>query len=392
VTHEPFDAARERIVHGGDERCPSAWAFAPARCRWSSRRATSATSTSAGAKWSGGSTGGARPRLADGRPALGSSQRGADTFRCRYHAEHRQDAVAFGWDATIEGAADGTLTFAFDGVAESTFERNRIGLCLLHPLPALSGARVRVTTSGGANRLLAFPDLVTVEQPIAGFDDIATLSCEIGADLWLEATVEGDVFQAEDRRNWIDAFGIYDTPVIAEAGDGAARHASRASRCGRTARGDAARLADAARGRSRRRRCASSTDGRLPRSASARRARSSTHGGASARRSGSRRQAIRRRSRHRVASLRPRARAAPARRYRRGGAGARGHRPRRPRRGARARLHDRPRHDPTRHPRRRARLAGAARGPRVRPDRRRHRQRLARITRAGAACGADAVC
>jgi len=71
-------------------------------------------------------------------------ERGADTFRCRYHAEHRQDAVAFGWNATIEGAADGTLTFAFDGIAEATFERNRIGLCVLHPLPALSGARVRV--------------------------------------------------------------------------------------------------------------------------------------------------------------------------------------------------------------------------------------------------------
>jgi len=173
-------------------------------------------------------------------------ERGADTFRCRYHAEHRQDAVAFGWNATIEGAADGTLTFAFDGIAEATFERNRIGLCVLHPLPALSGARVRVMTTGGAHRLLAFPDLVTVEQPIAGFDDIATLACEIGTDLWLEATLEGDVFQAEDQRNWIDASTkIYSTPVTLPKPVTVARGTRIAQRVTlrlRTGRGDAARL------------------------------------------------------------------------------------------------------------------------------------------------------
>jgi hypothetical protein len=140
--------------------------------------------------------------------------RGADGFRCRYRAEHRQDAVAFVWEAAIEGSADGTLTFAFDGVAEATFERNRIGLCLLHPLPALSGVPVRVTTTDGTQRALRFPDLVTVEQPIAGFHDIAALACAIGPDLWLEAGVEGDVFETEDQRNWIDASTkTYSTPV-----------------------------------------------------------------------------------------------------------------------------------------------------------------------------------
>jgi D-apionolactonase len=172
--------------------------------------------------------------------------RGEETFRCRYRAEHREGAIAFGWDATIDGTADGTLTFAFDGVAETTFERNRIGLCVLHPLPGLSGARVRVTTTGGAERLLAFPDLVTVEQPIPGFDDIRVLACEIGPDLWLEATVEGDVFQAEDQRNWIDASTkIYSTPVTLPKPvtvPRGTRIAQRVTLRLRTAQGDAARL------------------------------------------------------------------------------------------------------------------------------------------------------
>ena len=177
-------------------------------------------------------------------------ERGADTFRCRYHAEHRQDAVAFGWNATIEGAADGTLTFAFDGVADATFDRNRIGLCLLHPLPRLCGGRVHVTTTGRETRVLHFPDLVAVEQPIAGFDDIATLACEIGPGLWLDAAFDGDVFQAEDQRNWIDASTkIYSTPiglprpVTVRQGT---RIAQRITLRLRTERGDAAQIAVAA--------------------------------------------------------------------------------------------------------------------------------------------------
>jgi hypothetical protein len=136
-----------------------------------------------------------------------------DSFSCRYRAEHRLDPVAFTWDATIEGRPDGTLTFAFDGVADATFERNRIGLCLLHPTPELAGAPVRATTTDGAQRSLRFPDLVAVEQPIAGFDDLARLACEIAADVWLEAAFAGDIFETEDQRNWIDAsYKTYSTP------------------------------------------------------------------------------------------------------------------------------------------------------------------------------------
>jgi len=153
-------------------------------------------------------------RTIPGRLSGFTLDRDADAFRCRYRMDHRQDGVAFGWDATIEGTADGTLTFAFDGVAEATFERNRIGLCLLLPLPALSRAPIRVTTSTGSHRRLAFPDLVAIEQPMVGFDDIGAFACEVGPNLWLEASFEGDVFQAEDQRAWTDASAkFYSTPV-----------------------------------------------------------------------------------------------------------------------------------------------------------------------------------
>jgi hypothetical protein len=252
VHDAPFDAARARLVHGGDAPLPERLAVRAGPLslvieagdvrhvhvgeREVVRRIYGAVRDHA---W----------RTIPARPSGFRLDRGADTFRCRYHAEHRQDAVAFGWDATIEGAADGTLTFAFDGVAEATFERNRIGLCLLHPLPALSMARLRVTTTGGAHRLLALPDLVAIEQPIAGFDDIATLAVEIGTDLWLEAVVDGDVFQAEDQRNCIDASTkIYSTPVTLPKPvtvPRGTRIAQRVTLRLRTARGDAARFTPA---------------------------------------------------------------------------------------------------------------------------------------------------
>ena len=252
MTDAPFDVARARLVHGGSQPLPERLAVRAgplslvieagdvrhvhAGEREVVRRIYGAVRDHA---W----------RTIPARLSGFTLDRGADTFRCRYHAEHRQHAVAFGWDATIEGAADGTLTFAFDGVAETTFERNRIGLCLLHPLPALAGARVRVTTTGGAYRLLAFPDLVAVEQPIAGFDDIATLAVEIGPDLWLEAALDGDVFQAEDQRAWIDASTkIYGTPVTLPKPVTVPRGTLIAQRITlrlRTERGDVARITTA---------------------------------------------------------------------------------------------------------------------------------------------------
>jgi len=217
VTDTPFDADRARLIHGSATPLPERLAVRAGPLSLVIEAGDVRSVHVDGREVVRRIYGAVRDHTWKTIPAHLSGftlERGDETFRCRYRAEHRLDAVAFRWDASIDGAADGTVTFAFDGLAESTFERNRIGLCLLHPLPALSSAPVRVTRSGGERRALHFPDLVTIEQPIPGFDDIAALACEIGPDLWLEAQVDGDVFQAEDQRNWIDASTkVYSTPV-----------------------------------------------------------------------------------------------------------------------------------------------------------------------------------
>ena len=66
---------------------------------------------------------------------------GADAFRITYDIENRLNEIHFTWHGEITGAADGTIRMSMDGVAQSTFMKNRIGYCILHP-DDIAGARV----------------------------------------------------------------------------------------------------------------------------------------------------------------------------------------------------------------------------------------------------------
>jgi hypothetical protein len=135
-------------------------------------------------------------------------------FRLRYTREHVRDEIHFVWQADITGEADGTIRFTFDGEAKSTFLRNRIGLCVLHPIRECAGARCRTLHADGSTNERVFPELVAIEQPIAGFTDLAGLAHEVVPGLWLETAFEGDLFETEDQRNWIDAsYKTYSTPL-----------------------------------------------------------------------------------------------------------------------------------------------------------------------------------
>lgn len=128
-----------------------------------------------------------------------------DRFSLRYVSDHREGGLHFRWRASIDGHADGTIHVRFDGEALTTFLRNRIGLCVLHPIRGAAGHRVRVTTIGGVVRDLVFPVHVAVEQPVAGFNEIAVLAHEVEPGVWADVTFSGDEFETEDQRNWIDA-------------------------------------------------------------------------------------------------------------------------------------------------------------------------------------------
>jgi hypothetical protein len=141
---------------------------------------------------------------------------GARTFRITYDAEHRQAAVQgqpihFVWRGTLTGDAQGTLTFTMDGVARSTFWRNRIGFCVLHPMQACAGRPCVVEHSDGTRERGVFPRFIAPHQP---FLDIRALTHEVIPDVRAEVRFSGDVFEMEDQRNWTDAsYKTYSTPL-----------------------------------------------------------------------------------------------------------------------------------------------------------------------------------
>lgn len=156
----------------------------------------------------------------------------ARSFEVRYHSTHDDQGVAFAWQARISGSADGTVAFAFEGAATGPCASNRIGVCVLHPLSA-AGLSVQVTTTRGVTRRATFPELVAIEQPIVGFTEIASLCWSPVAGIEVELQLEGDVFETEDQRNWIDAsYKTYSTPLhlprprILAAGDRVAQRAT----------------------------------------------------------------------------------------------------------------------------------------------------------------------
>lgn len=138
-------------------------------------------------------------------------QTAEDAFEIRFDVEHRQDPIHFTWSAAIRGTADGTVRFAMDGVARTTFMTNRVGLCLLHPAPAAADTPLRITRPDGSTEQGLFPLHVRPHQP---FTDIAAIEHEVSPALWARVQLDGDVFEMEDQRNWTDgSYKTYSGPL-----------------------------------------------------------------------------------------------------------------------------------------------------------------------------------
>ncbi len=135
-------------------------------------------------------------------------------FAVRFTATHREGEVDFTWNGRISGTSAGVITFSMDGTVGTTFLRNRIGFCVLHPA-ALAGTPIEVERPDGTTVSGAFPDRISPHQPfvdIAAIRHGAAIDAPIDADVTIRFT--GDVFEMEDQRNWTDAsFKTYSTPL-----------------------------------------------------------------------------------------------------------------------------------------------------------------------------------
>src|SRR5687768_15664957 len=83
-----------------------------------------------------------------------------DSFRIFYDADHIQGDIHFTWKAEIIGEPSGRIVFTMDGQARSTFLKNRIGICVLHPIRECTGTPCRVTRADGSSITTEFPHRV----------------------------------------------------------------------------------------------------------------------------------------------------------------------------------------------------------------------------------------
>ena len=128
--------------------------------------------------------------------------------------------VDFFWQGTITGDANGTITFSMDGEARSTFRRNRIGFCVLHPMDC-AGVSSRIEKIEGTVEESAFPISIAPQylidgeiKPVAPFNNMRAVRYEVASGVEAEVRFEGETFEMEDQRNWTDAsYKTYGTPL-----------------------------------------------------------------------------------------------------------------------------------------------------------------------------------
>ena len=143
-----------------------------------------------------------------------------DTFRITYDVTNKGADVDFFWQGTITGDANGTITFSMDGETLSTFRRNRIGFCVLHPMDC-AGVSSRIEKIDGTVEESTFPISIAPQylidgeiKPVAPFNNMRAVRYEAASGVEAEVRFEGETFEMEDQRNWTDAsYKTYGTPL-----------------------------------------------------------------------------------------------------------------------------------------------------------------------------------
>jgi hypothetical protein len=144
-------------------------------------------------------------------------------FTISYTAIYTSDINLYKADYHIEGKADNSISFSMKGIALASFKRNRIGLCVLHPLKECHNRKAIVTRPDGKDYNSVFPGLVSPSLP---FLEMSQLQWATEDNLTVQLHFEGDIFETEDQRNWSDSsYKTYSTrsdipiPVDVHQGD-----------------------------------------------------------------------------------------------------------------------------------------------------------------------------
>jgi hypothetical protein len=133
------------------------------------------------------------------------------SFTAKLQMQGTQDAKDFSVELFITGSEGGEITYGFIGSTTKPFLRNRLGLCLLHPVANLAGRSCELLRPDGSIEKSIFPKNISPDQP---FLNLAGISHQLSSGKTALVKFEGEVFETEDHRNWSDAsYKTYCTPI-----------------------------------------------------------------------------------------------------------------------------------------------------------------------------------
>ena len=131
-------------------------------------------------------------------------------FGLTFDVECVSGGIDYLWHGRLSGDATGRVTYEFDGVSRSDFLRNRIGICVLHPIGPCAGEPCTIQHTDGSLEDGCFPLHISPHQP---FKDVRAISHQVMPGLLARVEMQGEVFETEDQRNWTDdSFKTYCTP------------------------------------------------------------------------------------------------------------------------------------------------------------------------------------
>jgi hypothetical protein len=134
-----------------------------------------------------------------------------DSFTAELELSGTKDAANFQGQLHISGSPEGVITYGFSGSSTKDFMRNRLGLCILHPIADLAGKPCTLTLSDGSQVASLFPLEISPNQP---FKDLSGISHRAATGENVKVEFSGEIFETEDHRNWSDAsYKTYCTPI-----------------------------------------------------------------------------------------------------------------------------------------------------------------------------------
>ena len=135
-----------------------------------------------------------------------------NAFEIRYEADAKIGTeTILRWNCGIKGTSDSKIVFEIEGTVLKDFQRNRVGFTVLHPVKDSIGNKVRLLHPDGNWSEETFPEFISPHQI---FYDVQEMILPFEEGEEVRIIFEGDTFEAEDQRNWLDdSYKTYCTPL-----------------------------------------------------------------------------------------------------------------------------------------------------------------------------------